>query len=144
MSLPLIRAALEGRLDALEPKLPTQWENVAFKPVAGTAWQRAVLMTSETRAMGVVADAPEQWTGYLHITLNYPANQAGGAKAAEARATALIGDRVRSIEGHFYRGQALMSQGAAVVIYQPYVRPATSDSDWYSLPVHIPFMLNTN
>lgn len=143
MSRVLIRRALEKRLNALSPVLPTKWENAAFTVTAGTAWQSAKLMLADTRAMAVFSDSPEEWNGYLHLLLHYPAGT--GSAAVEARITALIGDRITGAQGHFYRGLALTEGGANLTIYQPVAKSADEDDpQWYSVPVHIPFLLHTN
>ena len=133
MSRALIRKALETRLASLTPAWPTAWENTKFTPTAGTPWQRATLLFADTQAMGVFADSPEHYSGYLHIVLWTPAGQ--GAAAAEARFELLAGRT-----GHFQRGMVLTANGVNVLVEQPTTRPAlTSEPQWFGLPVLIPF-----
>jgi hypothetical protein len=137
-----IASAMEKRLKSLSPALPTKWEGAQYTATAGTAWQRATVMFSDTRALGVFGEAPEEWTGYLHISLNYPNGQ--GAQPARTRATLLCGDRDNGVQGHFYRGQVLIEGNTKVTIYQPIIKTGDdSDPLWYSLPVHIPFLAHT-
>lgn len=133
MSRALIRRALEARLNTLSPTWPTAWENTKFTPTAGTSWQRATMLFSDTQAIGVFAGAPEHWHGHLHVVLWTPAG--AGAAAAETRFELLAGRT-----GHFQRGQVLTAGGVSVTILQSTTRPAlTSEPQWFGLPVLIPF-----
>ncbi len=134
MSRSLIRRALETRLASFTPAWPTAWENVPFTPAAGQPWQRATILFSDTRALGIGPGSPEHWTGNLHVVLWTPAGH--GAASAEARFEALAGGRT----GHFQRGQVLEANGINVTILQPVTRPAlTGEPEWFGLPVLIPF-----
>lgn len=133
MSRALIRKALETRLNSLSPTWPTAWENTKFTPTAGTSWQRATMLFSDTQALGIGTGAPEHWQGHLHVVLWTPAG--AGAAAAEARFELLAGRT-----GHFQRGQVLSAGGINVLIEQPTTRPAlTGEPQWFGLPVLIPF-----
>lgn len=128
MSLPAIRAALEGALAALSPALATAWENVPYAPVQGTPYQRVNLLTAEPANPEIGPRYTEQ--GYLQITLAYPLGN--GPAAAAARAT-LIRDA-------FYRGRSITGSGITVSIERtPEIAPGRTEEDRYVVPVKIRF-----
>lgn len=137
MSRQHIRSALESRLASLTPAWPVAWENVPYHPTLGTPWMRARVLFGRTEPLGVGQGAGEAWEGVFHIGIFTPAGR--GPQAAEARATAIRGDRTAGVQGLFYRGLNLVSGGVAVTILQPYDGPPQEEPDWFSLPVLIPF-----
>lgn len=139
MSRIAIRGAFETQLAKVTPAWPTAWENVVFAPIPGEPWQRAKVLFGQTMALGVSADAPQEWSGAFHITLFTPAGD--GPQAVEQRAALLRGDMATGVRGLFTRGQNLTGGGVNVTITQPFDGPvADTDPDWYGLPVIIPFV----
>lgn len=129
MSSADVRAALETALIDITPSLSTAWENIAFSPVNGTPYQRAVIMlaTPGNDEMGRTFNE----RGIMQVSLHYPPNT--GPKDAYARA-----DLIRAA---FYRGASFVKNGIVVtVIRTPMILPPQNDEQSrYVLPVSIEF-----
>lgn len=128
MSRAKIRAALEGAIKAMPP-LETAWENIAFKPVTGTPYQRVTLSFAEPRntEFGPVF----QERGFMQVELVFP----GGKGSADAEG------RVQMLRNTFTRGATLTADGQVVTInLTPNVLPAfNDDAGNYVLTVRVPF-----
>ena len=127
MSLVSIRAALETKLKAITPVLATAWENGAYTPVPGTAYQQVYLLTA-TPENPTLGDAFYREHGILQITLMYPLK--AGSNAATTRA--------ELIRTAFKRGTTLTSGTVSVIIERtPEIGQGRVDGDRWALPVKI-------
>lgn len=122
-----VRRALEQRLAAMSPAIPTAWENVHFTPTVGTPWQRANLLPAspDNTMLG-----PREWMeiGIFQVTLYYPAGT--GSDAAQTRAEA--------VRAQFKRGTTVSHGGLATVItHTPAKAAAYSADGWYVVPISI-------
>lgn len=135
MSYVVIRQLLEVHLNALGGGLPTAWENVPYKPVVGTPYQRVNLLPAETDnpTMGVMEGsgaALKREAGVFQLTLFYPLNE--GAGNATARAELL--------RNHYKRGTVLASGNVRLVIdSSPSVGRALVDEGYFVVPVSVPY-----
>lgn len=122
-----VRAALESGLNGMSPALATAWENVAFTPTPGTAYQRVTFMPATPVNNEISANYREE--GILQIDLCYPLNT--GPAAAEARA-----ELIRST---FKRGTAFTSGGVTVTVSDvPEIHPGRFEADRYIRQVDVP------
>jgi hypothetical protein len=113
----------------MTPSLATAWENVAFTPTTGTAYQQVNLMIADNQD-ATVSDASYVTVGIMQVLLVYPIGT--GAKAAATRADSLLTT--------FKRGIQLTSGGIDVEINKtPVIAPAQIDGAFYKLPVSIYF-----
>jgi hypothetical protein len=127
-----VRVALESRLAALTPALPTAWDNTAYTPSLSTAFQRPSLMRGapENPALG---SSFYREIGVFQVMLCYPLN--GGSANAD--------DRARLIRGWFPRGSSLTASGTTVTIQRtPTIGPGMSDGSFWCVPVSIPYYAN--
>lgn len=125
-----IRAVLEARLAALDG-FPTAWENVPYKPQAGVAYQKAFYLPGTDQPAGIFAEAGTYFSGLFQVSLSYPAGNGSGA----------AGQRAALVRAHFARGTRLISadQRCRVTCLQPYNGPSLGGTDWYVLPITIPW-----
>lgn len=133
MSVVAIRAALETALNAMSPAVSTSWENVAFTPVAGTAYQIVNVLFAEpdNREYG----SRHQARGYMQIRLMYP----------QAVGTATVSARAELIRTTFYRGSTFASGGVTVMVEKtPEVAPGAVDGDRFAVIVKVRFFANIN
>jgi len=129
MSTVSIRAALETKLATMAPALATAYENIAYTPIAGTAYQAPYLMPAEpdNPTMG---DDFHREQGVFQISLFYPIQ--AGPGAAEARA--------ELIKTAFARGQSMTAGGVTVRISKtPYIGQGRVDGDRWMVPVKIQY-----
>ncbi|WP_225784254.1 phage tail terminator-like protein [Xenophilus sp. Marseille-Q4582] len=134
MSIVLVRRALEKRLAALTPALPTAWENAAFTPVTGQAWQRATVLRNTPLGLDLAGQMTEL-RGDFRIGLFYPVGV--GTATAEARAELL--------RAHFGPVQRLTEAGVTVHLTSPvYVGSAVPDDGWLHVPVAVYWRAFTN
>lgn len=132
MSNLIIRKLLETQLNSITPStLPTAWENLAFKPIAGSAWQRVNMLPAQTENP-TMGEGFKREVGVLQVTLFYPLNE-GPQKAMQ---------RAEVIRAAFKRSTAWFEGTLRVLIERdPYISPAVVvDGAWYALPVSIPYM----
>lgn len=133
MSATSIRAALDARLKTLANSPSVAWENVSFEPVPGTAFLSVSLLPATTEAptiLGVVGSDIALEQGVYQVTVVAPVNQGPGGATR-------IAEAVRAL---FPRGLSLTSGGVTVRIGgHASIAPALSDSDWYSVPVSVPY-----
>jgi hypothetical protein len=127
MSQLLIRQAFEQRLAALSPNISTAYENAAFTPDNGTAYQQLNLLPGQpdnsTLGSGHYIEV-----GLFQITLCYPNNS--GPKDAYTQA--------ELIKAWFKRGTSMVDGGVTVnVIRTPAIAPPMQDTDRYKLPISI-------
>lgn len=129
MSFANVRAALETALAGISPPVSTAWENTAFTPVVGTAYQRAVIVPAAPEN-GEIGRAFNE-RGFFQISLHCPPDT--GPAAAYARA-----DLIRAT---FYRGATFTQDGVTVhVVGTPTILPPQDDDQGrYVLPLRIPF-----
>lgn len=102
MSLQAIRSALETRLAALAPALPTAWENVPFSPPTG-AYQKAdhLIASTANPTYGGWRDR-----GTFQVTLCYPL----GTGSADLLA------RAEAVRAQFARGTSLAAGTRSVLV----------------------------
>lgn len=135
-SLAKIKAALETRLKAMSPLLPTHWENSQFTPPESGGYQSVHLLPAEPEnpsILGVAGSEMYRENGLMQVTLVYPAE--GGAGTALAKAEA--------IRDWFPRGLSVSYGGITTVIGRtPRIGPAMVQDDRYVLPVSIPYFAN--
>lgn len=128
MSYALIRQALETRLNAMSPALPTAWENVSFTPVA-TGYQRVNILPAETRNP-TFGGGMAMETGIMQVSLCYPIENGSATAAA----------RAESLRAWFYRGLSLTASNVTVIIDKtPSIAPAQYEPGLYVIPVSIHF-----
>lgn len=132
MSDAAIRVALETRLDALAPALATAWENLPFKPVRSTPYQRVHIMRAEPESLSS-SGRTRRLGGLLQVMLLYPLNSGPGN--AEARAELL--------RQHFPAALTMVSGGVSVLVEkEPYVMSGFRDGDRWAVPVRVPYFAN--
>lgn len=128
MSRVSIRAALETALNAMSPALAPAWENVAYTPTPGTAYQAVSMLWA--RPVNNEISANYRQDGIMQVTLRYPANAGSGAAAA----------RAELLSTTFKRGVSLVSGLITVLITdQAEVMPGFTDGDRWAVPVRIRF-----
>lgn len=135
MSYAIIRQLLEVRLNALGGNMPTAWENVPYKPIIGTAWQKVNLLPAETDnpTMGPAegtGTALRRESGIFQVTLYYPVNEGAVNVASKAEA----------LRTHFKRGTVL-TQGAVrlTIDTTPSIGPGLPADGFFVVPVSIPY-----
>lgn len=135
-SLAKIKTALETRLKAMTPLVPTHWENAAFTPPSDSPYQNVVLLPAEPvnpSILGVAGSEMYREIGIMQVTLVYPAK--GGAGTALAKAEA--------IRDWFPRGSSFSFGGVTTVISRtPRIGPAMVQDDRYVLPVSVSYFAN--
>jgi hypothetical protein len=127
MSIQSVRAALETKLNGITPALSTEWQNVPFTPVTGTAYQKAYLLpaTPENPTLG---DGFYREYGIFQVSLFYPIQT--GSAAAEARA--------QLIRTAFKRGTVMTSGSVKVLVDRtPEIGQGRRDEDRWHVPVKI-------
>ena len=132
MSIQSVRRALEVALNGISPSLATAFDNVAFTPTPGTAYQRVNLLPANPENPSIGAGLHRE-IGVMQVTLCYPIN--AGAAAAEARA--------ELVRATFTRGASFTSGGVTVrVTGTPAIARGFVDADRYCVPVSIPYHCN--
>jgi hypothetical protein len=128
MSRASIRNALEDTLKAMAPPLATAWENAAFTPVEGVAYQRVWFIWPKPENSELGRGFVDR--GTLQVTLVYPIGT--GPKAAEGRA-----DDLRNT---FFRGASFTADGLTTSITDtPEIATGAIVDGRYLIPVRIPF-----
>ena len=128
MTIALIRAALETRLLALSPALPTALENALIDP-AGAAHQRAYLLPNTTKTPGFDLITKHE-KGIFQVSVCYPLHQGSGACAA----------RAELIRAQFNAGLRLTQGGITVLIYEwPSIGRAMPEDAYFVIPVSISY-----
>lgn len=127
-----VRVALESRLAALTPALPTAWENVAYTPDLNTAFQRPTLLRAKPENPTIGASFYRE-TGVFQVMLCYPLNT--GPAGADAQA--------ELVRGWFPRASSVTASGVTVTIQgTPTIGPGASDGSFWCVPVSIPYYAN--
>lgn len=127
MSIVLVRRALEKKLASLAPALPTAWDNAAFTPSTGQAWQRATVLRNTPRGVDLAAETTEL-RGFLSLNLFYPVG--AGTALAEARA--------EQLRAHFKPVQRLTEGVVTVEFLSPVdVGTGRADDGWWHIPVNV-------
>ncbi len=130
MSAVKIKSALETALNGMTA-LSTSWENAAFTPVAGTAYQQVNILFAEPD--NVEYGRTHRELGYMQIKLMYPL-QVGSVTAIT---------RAELIRSTFYRGASFTSSGVTVIIERtPEIGAGSVEGDRWSIPVKIRFFAN--
>lgn len=130
MSAVKIKAALETALNGMTA-LSTNWENTAFLPVAGNAYQQVNILFAEPD--NVEYGRTHRELGYMQCKLMYPL-QAGTATATT---------RAELIRSTFYRGASFTASGVTVIIERtPEIGAGSVEGDRWAIPVKIRFFAN--
>ena len=133
MSIILVRAALQSKLDGMSPSLQTAWENFKYDPVDGTPYQAAYLLSSPENP--TIGDGYYRLIGIFQINLYYPLLE--GTATAEARA--------ELISTTFKRGTSMASGGITTRIEKtPEIMPGRADGDRWMIPIKIRFFAGVN
>lgn len=125
-----IFAALDTRLAAFAPAMPTQWPNEAYEPTPGTAWLKVSHIPGAPVRRSIGVDGQNAYPGIFQVMVNYPPGFGPGA--AQTRADA--------IANHFPLGAVY--GGARIVAAS--CGPAPSSAEWYAIPVSITYELVTS
>lgn len=126
MSIPTICALLEQTLQALNPQLPTAFENVEFAPPA-TTYQRVNHLINTPRDLAITLDLLE-WRGILQVMVCAPLGKGRG----EAQA------RSQAIADHFAPPQTLSGSGVRIdLLKTPAVASGFKSDDRWCVPVSI-------
>lgn len=127
MTIALIEAALEERLQAITPAIDTAFENKTFTPVAGTEYQRINHLTNTPVDHAVTLDVTED-RGILQVSLFFPLDK--GRVPAKTRAQ-LIRDQ--------FKPPLTLTKGAVKVeiTKTPSIGSGYPEGDRYMVPVSI-------
>lgn len=121
-----IQAAFESAIALMSAQLPTVWENLDFKPTAGTAYQ-AVYLLPAAPFNWEIGGAYEQ-TGILQVNLFFL--QGDGWEDSTAQAEAF--------RSAFPRGLTLTQDGVKILItHTPEIGPGRAEDDLYFTPVKV-------
>lgn len=131
MSAVKIRAALETALNAMSPAISTAWENMAFTPVAGTAYQQVNVLFADPD--NTEFGSRHRELGYMQVKLMYQL-QVG---------TSVVMARAELIRTTFYRGASFTNGGVTVIVEKtPEIGVGQVEGDRYAVPVRIRFFSN--
>lgn len=125
-----IFAALDTRLAAFLPAMPTAWPNNVFTPEPGTAWLKVAHLPAAPVRRSIGVDGQNAYPGIYQVMVNFPAG--GGPGAAQTRADA--------IANHFPLGAVY--GGARIVAVN--CGPAMPSADWFAIPVSVTYELVTS
>lgn len=125
------RIALESRLNAIAGAISTQWENLAFVPVAGVPYQAVYVLFAQPDNPETSAGYIER--GYMQVDLRYPVGV--GHLPASTQALA--------IRNWFPRGLTLTANGLSVYIDRtPSISLGRIDDDRFVVTVKVTFHAN--
>lgn len=128
MTIAKIRQALEVRLNAMQPPLPTAWQNKDFSPPVGP-FQAPFFLFAEPDDRGY-KDSPYIQRGTMTVTLLYPLNEGPGN--AQTRA--------ELIRNWFSRGLTVTAGGLNVIIDRtPEVSGGVAEEGRFVIRVRIRF-----
>lgn len=134
MSSVKIRQALEERLAAIASALPTQWENAAFSPVSGVAYQQVFMLYNEPLNLEAGVASYQEY-GIFQVDLRYPVNTGPGDASVRAEA----------LRQWFYKGLTLTAGGLSVTISNTAaILSGRNEGDRFVIPVRIFFHSNVN
>ncbi len=131
MSTVSIRQALEAAVNGISPTISTAWENVPFKPVAGTNYQAiwVKFANPENNEYGSV----HRELGFMQVDLMYGLET--GTLASQLRA--------ELIRTTFFRGASFVKDGVTVIINAtPSIIDGHVDGDRYKTIIRIQFYSN--
>jgi hypothetical protein len=138
MSVISIRAALETELAAMDPAMPTGWENMPVIPEPGDTdpFQIATMLLADPADDEIGATRYTE-QGLFQISLFYPTITAGAGVAPGPGAAYR---RALLVRQAFRRGRTLVADGLSVNIKgTPKIGPGFEDGARYVLPVRISF-----
>lgn len=127
MSLTKIGAALSTQLATLN--IPTAWENSRFRPVAGQVYLMESLLAGKTIAVGIAAQASDEYGGIYQVLVYAPADAGKGV----GRATADV------VAGAFVRGDRLFYEDATVTIMSTSQATGFMSGDRWVVPVSVSY-----
>lgn len=123
-----IRKALDNRLNAIASGIDVAWPNTGYKPTT-SPYIRPTFLPSDVSQAELGTLGRNVHIGLYQVDAIYPAGE--GRKAAETRADAVI--------EQFKRGTTFTYSGVTVRCDAARTLPATSEKDWYTLPVQIDY-----
>lgn len=133
MSAVKISIALETAINAMTPALATVWENTAYKPAVGTAYQRVDILFAQPVNNEFGSRHREQ--GYMQVSLFYPLLTGKSA----------ILTRAGLIRSTFYRGASFTKDGIVTVISDtPEITAGETDGDFHTRIVKVRFYAHIN
>lgn len=124
-----IFAALDTRLAAFNPAMPTAFPNVSFTP-SNVEWLKVDYLPARPVRRSIGVDGQNAYPGIYQVMVNWPANTGPG----------LCQSRADAIANHFPLGAVY----GGVRIVAVSCGPALSAADWYSIPVSITYELVTS
>lgn len=127
MSLTKIGAALSSKLATLN--LPTAWENSRFKPTAGQVYLAESLIAGNTIAVGIAAQASDEFGGVYQVLVYAPADTSKGIARSTADAVAAA----------FVRGDRLVYEGVTVTIQSTSQGAGFMSGDRFAVPVSVSY-----
>jgi len=127
MTVTKIGAALSTQLATLD--LPTAWENTRFKPTLGQVYLVESLIAGKTIAMGIAAQASDEYGGIYQVLVYAPADAGKGI----GRATA------DTVAGAFVRGDRLVYEGVTVTIMSTSQATGFMSGDRWIIPVSVAY-----
>lgn len=114
--------------------MPTQYENFAFTPQSGVAYQTCNILFADPFDPEMNGNVVQQ-SGFMQVTLRYPANKGAGDAIAKAQ----------SLRQAFPRGLSIEGDGVTVQINRTAsIAPGANEGDRYAVPVKIFFFVNGN
>ena len=132
-----VQNALDTRLAALSGGTPIAWENVEYRPTAGTAYLRPTLLLGTATLFDLSSVSMQENTGIYQIDLFYPVGNGPGA----------ILTKMDAIYDHFKGSTPLSSGGTSVYIKQiSRIIPAIRErqDSWYIGSIEIVFRVYDN
>ena len=128
-----VRQAFETHLSTMVSVLSTEYENVAFTPTNGTAYQSCYLLLSDPDDYTLSLAGQFLESGIFQVTIKYPTGT--GATTAE--------DKARAVRDHFRRGTILTNNDDGIEEYfvnsTPSIRTLGVDGDRFNVVVSVPF-----
>lgn len=126
MSIAAIQSALEKRLLALAPQLPTAWENVTFTPPS-SMWQRVNHLINVPRDLALERTLRMD-RGIFQVTVHAPI---GTGRLAAMQRAELIRDHFAPV--------MMLTEGAVRVdiVDTPRIASPMPDEAWWAVPVSV-------
>jgi len=129
-----IRAALETKLNSINPPIETVWENFNYDPELETPYQEPTLLFTRPDNLGF-GDGPYLQRGYMQVSLRYPLGNGSGDAT----------ERARLLRDTFFRGLSLAKDGVTTVIEEtPEVPAGAIEGDRFVINVRIRFYASIN
>lgn len=126
--------AVNTALKAL-PGVPTlAEENVSFKPKLLTAWMRTTLLPSEPVQVTIGYDRTLRHNGLMQVDMFFPANTGSSPASVET-----------VINWFNNKDNRFMTQdGERIIIESAWRGTASTNTDWYRVPVYLRYMTYEN